>query len=295
MSDFVTRFERELVLAGKRHYAGTKPRSVRRRTAAVVAVAILIVGAPALALTGLWHPTLGDGVRPAPQASAEAPPAGELQKLEVLRRDQRDSDRGPQTQYALSYLTPGVSGVRTAFIRLLEPGEGRPLVLIPVAHFALEAPGQTAPTQRGSSTGDDGLCLFRADQNAGAGAGGYFSCFSSQQLTDGAASGAMGTEAFGLVPDGVARVEVDFGIGSPRMLLVTDNSYSVIAPEGAAPLPSRVTWLGPDGKPLRVITRDGGPVAQEPTKMVCDQAVPAAQCTARGVSRIRATSGHRSR
>jgi hypothetical protein len=282
MSDFITDYGEQLRQAGwrrierrRRLLRGHLPRRL------LVSLAVLAVAAPAVAQTGVWRPLLGDGRGPEPTTSSQ--PAAERQReiLSVLRREQRPADRGAQTAYALRFLGASVSDVHTSSIRLLhvEP-DGRGIVLIPVGHYNA-APGVAAAMrpEHDRLSGPDRLCLFAADQEAGRPAGGGFGCYSTEQLLAGRAAAGLGRRTYGLVPDGVARLQRTAPDGTRSTVEVHENVYIYDGLLGR----DTVHWIGADGHVIKTLPGaevELPPAAAEadPATSLCDPAVPANQC-----------------
>ena len=248
MSDFISDYGEQLRQAGwrrvnrrRRLARGVLGRPTRR---VVVVLVALFVAAPAVTATVVWRPLLGDGRPDAPTASPA--PAAQRQRaiLSVLRRPQEPADRGPQTRYALKFLGGSVADVRTTEIRLLhvEP-DGRGIVLIPVGRYGLLPPDAPAFMQERRRAGTDGLCIFAADGANGQLAGGGFGCYGTQQLLDNRATAGLGRRVYGLVPDGVASIEV-VGAGGRRLTAdVKDNFYIYTGSLGGGEL----RWLDERG------------------------------------------------
>jgi hypothetical protein len=222
----------ELAAAGDRLARRSARRRRRARIAVIVTVALLaLVGASIATGTFLWQPQLGQDFQGHPTASASEVPAAQLALLGVLRRPQTDSDRGMEGRYAASWLGTSFRGVRTNSIRVLTNGA----VLI--------------SAERGPS-GDDSLCLFLRDTEAGG-----MSCFTTDQLRrglaaliripapaqPGASPGSLPARVTGIVPDGVAAVR--FGTTTVQ---VEDNAYDARLEPGVTP---RGTPLDSNGNP----------------------------------------------
>ena len=207
---------------------------------------MLAVSATALAATAPWQPLFGDPDHPSaqPRVTGSAPPAGQLALLSVLRRPQTDEDRGATTQQALRYFGTSTQDVYTDYIRRLPLGSGDlAATLVPARSWRL--PG-------GVMTLHDVLCVFVAESNGDGGAKG---CYTTAALTRGRAGGSLGSVEYGLVPDGVAALEVRYANGTQR-IAVRDNFYEHRAPPqdvaGGGTTPARsqgTTWLDADGKP----------------------------------------------
>lgn len=258
--------ERELRAGVRQHRRSTR-RSWRRSTVVLVAVSLLIFAGVAAAATSLWQPQLGDSKGGGhPSASPAAPPTEQLDKLEVLRREQTDQDRGADSRYALRFFGARSlrnplpepdkaitevrrSGIRTNYVRLLKAGDSDPgTVLVPVVE---------------SNGIRDALCLFVRDLD-----GGGQKCFSTADVLAGAAVLGIGKPApgtklipdpdrpgighvstppdivlSGLVPDGVARVR-----SAEVTANVHDNYFHLRRRAGTAN--ARIQWLDKDGSPV---------------------------------------------
>lgn len=281
MSDFVTEYGKDLCRAAWRlREARGGNRFGSRRRALVVAVLLVAVAAPATAATGVWRPLLGDGSREGPTPTSSRAPADQRALLGVLRRPQQPSDRGPQTDYALKFLTRGVGGVRVADIRLLHAGAGA-VVLIPVARFGLESAHGAQPLGA-ARTGSNGLCLFAADTQDGRADGGGFGCYTTAEISRGRATASVGSHVYGLVPDGVRTVQVKFSDGGVSEATVDDNLFAYSAPASGLPgaIVRDATWY--DGAGVRVRTVPGtsipSPTEVDPATSLCDPAVPRDRC-----------------
>ena len=253
MSDFISDYGEQLRQAGWRRLQRRRrlPRmlGLARPTRRLVVVLIgLSVAAPAVAATVVWRPLLGDGRSDGPSASTA--PAAESQRalLSVLRRPQRAADRGPQTGYALKFLGGSVADVRTTEIRLLhvEP-DGRGIVLIPVGRYGLLPADAPAVVREHRRSGSDGLCLFAADQYHGRPAGGGFGCYGTRELLDNRAAAGLGRRVYGLVPDGVARIQVVGRDGTTLTAGVEDNFYIYTGSLGGGEL----RWLDERGEVIK--------------------------------------------
>ncbi len=220
MSDYLDGLQTRLVDASRE--LSLKKRSRRRRwRGASAVVLVLVVGPPALAATGLWRPPIGVGLKDAPRATAEAPPADQLKLLSVLRRPQTDADRGPRALKTLQGLSDLVEGVRTGSVRLLAQGSDR-VVLVPVAGFNLVGPKPDADLPQ--SVKDriapqrDGLCLWAFDSSSAS-----EDCYTTAEVRAGRAHSFFNGRAAWLVPDGVAAVRVQYAGGVTREARVHGN------------------------------------------------------------------------
>ncbi|HEU4977165.1 MAG TPA: hypothetical protein VFT50_18900 [Baekduia sp.] len=256
MKDFRDRFEEQLLGAARR-LPGSEPASGRppagrrrlrlprvpRRLGLVVAALVLVGGSALATATHPWSPSLGDPRMRAgrPVIAVGSPPAAQLAILGVLRRPATAEDHGPQVRDALRYLGPmGDIGVRTDWIRRLDHSGGAAITLIPVERWR-------ATTLKVSIR--DALCVFAAEPN---GDGGGKSCWSTRDVLDGHAVAGIGPRLYGLVPDGVATVEVRLADGRVEPSTVTDNFFELERPASDDPrIPMRwmwITWRDRDGR-----------------------------------------------
>ena len=294
MSDFVADYGEQLRQAAWRQLKTRRrlPRAARSRPARNICIALLalVVAAPAVATTGVWRPLLGDGGEQAPKASDE--PVAETQRavLSVLRRAQQPADRGPQTTYALQFLGGSVAGVRTNEIRLLHVAtDGSGIVLIPVGRYGLMPPDMSEPAGVSAALlermrqrmrerqGSDGLCVFAADQLNGRPDGGGFACYGTEQLLQGHAAAGLGSRTYGLVPDGVEKIEIVDGGRTTQTVDVEQNFYIYSGQLGRGDL----RWLDGDGKLLKTIPGASDLLAVEPpdpARSLCDPAVARNKC-----------------
>jgi hypothetical protein len=241
----------ELAAAGERQARRVARRRRRARLAAAVAVALLgLIGAAVATGAFFWQPQLGNESQGHPTASPSDVPAAQLEVLSVLRRPQTEPDRGAASQYAARWLGTEFRGVRTNSIRLLSNGA----VLFSAEH---------------GPAGDNSLCLFLADTEAGG-----FTCVGTDQLrrsgaalitvprpnikfqtkdgklvlhdghpvpVPGSKPSPQPARVIGIVPDGVAAIR--FG---DTTVPVDDNAYDAHLAPGEDP---RQTLLDRDGNP----------------------------------------------
>lgn len=264
MSDYLDTLQAKLVDAS-RELSRARRRRVRRR-GAVCAALIVLVTPPALAATGVWRPTFGDGQGPGPQVSADAPPPDQLAAFGVLRREQTEADRGAATRYALQFVDSPKLKVRTNHIRLLtESAQDRGVVLVPVERYAPQTPPLPAdapPEMRKALQRppiDDALCILQLDSVDGAGV----ACYSTADVKEGRAWGMLGHRSLWIVPDGVTTVRTEYADRDPIVAPVHDNAAIFTAPGGRLD-ERRTVWLDKDGNPVRVIERPAGGTTAEP-------------------------------
>ncbi len=272
MSDYLDRVRDQLVGASRELHARRR-RRWRLHGGATVAV-VAIVAAPALAATGVWRPTLGDGQTPAPKIAADAPPPEQLAMLGVLRRPQTAADRSAASRAALRLLSgASITGVRTNGVRLLAHSpRDRGIVLVPVARYARQSPplpADTPPEVRkalNSPPIPNALCLLQLDVD-GAGAG----CWSSADVREGRAWTSLGNRSIWVLPDGVATIRIEPLNGAPVDIAVTDNAAVYDMPP-AGHETQRTTFLDAQGATVKVI---------EPPKHPPDGALPGERTTRR--------------
>lgn len=270
MSDFIYDYGEQLRAAAWRRLSTRRRRLLTARgrptRRLVVALAALVVAAPAVAATHPWRPLLGDGVTPGPTASNAPAPAAQRGVLSVLRREQQPADRGAQTRYALRFLGSSVRDVRTTEIRLLhvEP-DGRGTVLIPVGRYGLPPSGGHPAGQQlvqRRPAGSDGLCVFAADADHGHLAGGASACYSTKELLAGRAIAGLGNRIYGLVPDGVAKIEVTRSDRTAITANVEQNFFIYSGNLGSGD----VRWLDEGGAVIKTFPREAhlGPPPKRP-------------------------------
>jgi hypothetical protein len=212
--------EDRLVEAAERRFSQprlwrlARPRLPRSTRALLATFVSLVIAVPAVAATRAWEPVLGnpsvDGS--SPRIAADAIPEQQRQMLSVLRRAQTDQDHSAATLGLLEPLGPTTDGVRLQGVRLLGAGAGDPPVaLIPVAQLF-----KRLPHQGGEQLARDALCLTDRSNVV---------CATTEHVKAGALTGFDGDYAYGLVPDGVATVRLDFVDGHSVSLLVHDNFY----------------------------------------------------------------------
>ncbi|HEU0318989.1 MAG TPA: hypothetical protein VFR49_16770, partial [Solirubrobacteraceae bacterium] len=126
-------------------------------------------------------------------------------------------------------------GVRTAYVRLLgATSTGAAVALIPIERFSDEAAGP--PVTRT----EDALCVFYPAGPRPTGVSGAdYPCWTTPMLLGGRAIGRVADgnveHVFGLVPDGVARVELSLGDGTSITTAPRANFFEAALPPGTSP------------------------------------------------------------
>jgi hypothetical protein len=232
MPDFLDRYGAQLHAAQSRSAAlGPRrtPRTVARRRAALIALAVLVLAAPALALTRPWDPVLGrpdiDGGTPSTSAAPLV--VSVRDSLAVLRREQTEQDRR-LAEPLLRALNPRTEGVQLEGVRALRDG----YALIPVKRVEI-APNRHI---------DDAICLSD---------GASLGCHPAQSVPETGVVMLSTTETqtriWGVVPDGVARVRFEPEGHAPVETTVEANFFglSVDALEPARRVPAPPGYPGP--------------------------------------------------
>jgi hypothetical protein len=255
MSEYLDTLERGFVDASRRLAA--RKRRIRRRRGACAAAIVVLIGAPALAATGMWRPKLGNDRIEGATITGQSPPEAQLELLGVLRREQNSRDRGVRTREALTMVGQGVAGVRTNSIRLLaQTSQDRGIVLIPVARFHLNGPKWPADTPASVrarfAPARDGLCVWALDSDHGKPGGAGAACYSTQDVEQGRAWGSLGHRAAWLVPDGVATLKTEYDQGRTVTAAVHDNLALYTEPRERHRW-VRTTWLDAGGRVVKTI------------------------------------------
>ena len=264
MSDYLDRLRDHLVDTSRELHRRRRRRWPRRGGAATAV--IVLVGAPALAATGVWRPQIGNGKQPAPRITAEAPPADQLAMLGVLRRPQTAADRSAASRAALRLLGSGsIEGVRTGSVRLLaQSPTDRGIVLVPVARYSRRSPPLPADTppeirrRLNPPPTRDALCLFQLDVD-GAGV----ACWSSADVREGRAWMSLGHRAVWIVPDGVATVRTEYPGRATIDAAVKDNAAAFTEPRGRHG-EARTTFLDAHGATVKVLEPPKPPPGARP-------------------------------
>lgn len=242
---FLDRFETTLREAGSRYAEHNPPASQptpkrhrrSRRYLAISLAGLAVAGsATAAVTTHPWSPTLGDDRYgdPEPTISADAPPQDQMAILGVLRRPYTAADRDRLSRATLQFMNgKSTHGVRTDYIRRLGTTSGGAVTLIPIKRW----------DPRPDVLVIDGLCLFYPEPN---GDGGGKSCWTTMQIKGGYAYSQLGSHVYGLVPDGVTEVVVEFGEGGSATAQVRDNFFDAAATGINGP--PTVIWRDSEGR-----------------------------------------------
>jgi hypothetical protein len=170
--------------------------------------------------------------------------------LRILRRPQTDADRGPRVQAVLNLLsTRGVTGVDRDGVRLLAERPDGVTLLVPRTGADLH------DARDPSSVQPQVLCLVRSNDRLYVSQGMADSGLVSGGMTCGSVADlCAGRIAFtippaGLVPDGVASVELRLSDGTVLRAEVRDNAYDLEI-RNLRPDTWRIRWLSADGSAI---------------------------------------------
>jgi hypothetical protein len=170
--------------------------------------------------------------------------------LGILRRPQTDADRGPRVQVVLKLLsTRGVTGVDRDGVRLLAERPDGVTLLIPRMGADLQ------DARHRSSVQPEALCLVRSNDRLYRSQGmgdpgplsGSMTCGSVADLCAGRIAFAI--PPAGLVPDGVASVELTLRNGTVLTAEVHNNAYELPTSD-LLPDDGPIRWLGAGGSPI---------------------------------------------
>jgi hypothetical protein len=234
--------------------AGQRRRRLRwpARRGTTLLVTAALIGGTAYAATAPWLPQLGDDHRGRPTVATTRVPADQLAALAVLRRPQTAADRGPRMRAMLEQL-PGtiVGGVHVDSARLLQSRPDGATALLAIEREGTSKPGGT-PLRRSL------LCLtIGLDPTT---VNGHRMGFQSTQKCETLAGVKAGRLVLGglldgrltltgVVPDGVARIQVALRTGRVLEARVAGNAYRL---DAAAPSGSyedaAIRWLDRTGR-----------------------------------------------
>lgn len=224
-----------------------------RRTAGLLGLGLVLVGGTAIAATAPWSPQLGDARRGHPTVATTPVPTDQTAALAVLRREQTEADRGPRVTAALKMLAPETTdGLRLDSVRLLaDRGDGASILVASERTF-------TGLADDGPDTRDQ-LCFLQSfDFSSRSGKrvrmpGMGMSCGSVEDIQTGRMmSGSRWNGRIslsGLLPDGVATVEVPLRGGPTLRAKVTNNTFFIdqAAPKGRYNR-NNIRWLDRKGE-----------------------------------------------
>jgi hypothetical protein len=242
-------------LAGRTAFRPWSPRLLVRRRWGALAIVGIVLGGSAVAAKGPWEPWVGRQSTGYPTLSFTKPSASTLRVLGVLRRPQTELDRDSQTQALLRQLGGRLKGVRPTYVRNLEPNVGWAAVTLVSAERRARQLGVSASASSGET-----VCVIYPllDSNSD---GARAKCWSVAEIVAGLAYGATRnqttTRAYGLVPDGVTSVAVEFRTGKRVLGRVHDNFFDVGQPVVGGKAVRSVTWLDPSGRDIGPGTGDG--------------------------------------
>jgi hypothetical protein len=251
LKGFLDSYEEQLIDAAFRELQPqARRRRLRGRSAALaVAFAVLLISASAVAATGSWRDVLG--IDDASTTTDAPPPARELAILGVLRRPPTAGDLGQAARDALQYFGSQPSGLRPAYIRLVAKNEhGEGIVLVPAVAYNPKFIGGS-PSLRARLVRSSPVCLFYPDPLA---TGGVRNCWGQEDIEAGKATASLGLHQYGLVPDGVARVEAVYDGGMDASGEVRDNFFDIAAPrnpedpEVVPKAPQTLVWFDSAGR-----------------------------------------------
>lgn len=215
-----------------------RTKAVKRlvRSGALAFAATAALAGVAFAVATSWIPALGARDRGSPSAATSPLPARLRLHFSVLTRPQSDLDRGPSTERALRLLTPGiVNEIHTDDIRVLRHEARRELtaILLPVGSYDTDA--RRAGAREGS--GNSGLCLLLATFDRVT-----HQCYAPREATRIRLPSTNDGVIYGLVPDGVAAVQISYDRGRRVNAEVRDNLYLRRAPSASGRV-SGIRWI----------------------------------------------------
>ncbi|MEV4421664.1 hypothetical protein AB0L40_17030 [Patulibacter sp. NPDC049589] len=242
------------------------PRRLRwlsRRGAVLLGVGVALAGGSALAATTPWSPTNGGDPVGHPSTATTPVPADQLAAVAALRRDQTDEDRSPAVEAVLRRLpAEAADGVRLGSVRLLQRREDGISVLVSIERTGTNIDGSDPGWPR--EVEHERLCLLwtthyvmlrgartRMPQPSGGVKCGTAADVVAGRVTSGTSWGGW-VAATGVVPDGVARVEIPVRAGQPVEVPVEGNAYWVDQedPDRAANV-SGAKWFDAEGREVR--------------------------------------------
>jgi hypothetical protein len=200
----------------------------------------------ALAVTNVWNPVLGrPELHDTPANVSDRPvPPGTVSTLGVLRRPQTSADRGPAAQALLRHAGVESAGVRPNSVRLVTPSDGPQIVI-----YSQE---KTIDPNTGATEMTEPVCVLLR---------GGGTCATLETIASKGLLMTAGPRLLGVVPNGVATVNLEYSGSVTRSAAVTDNIYTLdnapqITRDGAGsnepPVtlgkrPSSIRWLNASG------------------------------------------------
>lgn len=167
--------EAELTSSASASAHETKARPPKRsrrpgwRTGTFALIGALAISSGAYAARGLWQPELGSD-KDRPTAIAGPPSTDLVERIAVLRRPQSEADRGAASQQALRFPDSPRTGIRTDFVRRVEPaGTADAAVLVPLKMH----------------DGTERLCLWVGPRDVAEGEGGARGCATATKALQG--------------------------------------------------------------------------------------------------------------
>ncbi len=267
MSTFIDRLEADLlraceapVIPRRSLRASLKSLSRGRRFRVVAGLSVAAaIATPAIAI-GVG-PILHDFTGQTVSSSEAAPPPEQLALLGILRDPPPGAIVDPATLG--TSILPGVHGIRRNYIRLLPPAPGFPHQLLYTVTNADFGPAKFDPTV-GAYVPTEAPNLICVQQVAADGVGG--DCTDTSVLTSGHWLESSGLDGYGLVPDGVASVILQYPDHPAQTEPVTENTFSFDgypgpvgpitngggqpSPGPTAESPAVITWLDSHGNVL---------------------------------------------
>lgn len=234
MPTFIDRLETDLVQAcdasiaparswpslaslSRRALPALSRRATLRTLSGLALVAAITTPAIAIGLSPILRAFEGQAVT----TSAEAPPAEQLTLLGILRDPQPGATVDPATLGPV--FLSGLKGVRTNYIRRLPPAPGFPSQLL----YTVTS-GDFGAAQFNSSVGasvpTEATNLICVQQVGAHGVGG--DCSDTSVLTSGRWLESAGLNGYGLVPDGVASVILNYPDHPAQTETVSENTFS---------------------------------------------------------------------
>jgi hypothetical protein len=222
---------------------GEQRRIGRRRQIAVATVlgTIGVAGVATAAVTNFWQPAGPELGERTVQIERTSPPAAQLEMLGVLRRPAEPEDRGARSLAALRF---SPDRVRTNHVRLVATDdEAGGIAVVPIASSSFK--DRLPRTGVQTETRNDPICLILPIDDSGGG-----TCRTTAEIRAGLAILGTPTRLYGLVPDGVASIDVTVpGETAPVRVGVHDNAF--VAKINATRQP-QFRWYTSDGTQIDI-------------------------------------------